>query len=202
MPQVSLLLRDLGYKHYSNIVFGNGCPALAVSEMPALRTLTSHPAHSMIAIMEEQPQLSSRTKDLPRWVQILAGVILGLFTLLCALASLALLFTPNKRLPLLAIPAVLLLVLGCVWVLAKCFRLITGRKTRGGLMSPLALRTVSYFLLILPIGGFFTGYFREEGALAIFQAVAYFFGFLGLQSLARKRAAERTQQKEPKNSLG
>lgn len=150
--------------------------------------------------MEEQ--LSSWTEDLPRWVRIPAGLILGLFTLLCALASFALLFTPNKRLPLIAIPVVLLLVLGCVWVLAKCFRLITGRKTRGGLMSPLALRTVSYFLLILPIVGFFTGYFREKGALAIFQAVAYFFGFLGLQSLARKRAAEKTEQKESRNSSG
>jgi hypothetical protein len=37
-------------------------------------------------------------------------------------------------------------------------------------MSPKALRVVSIFLLILPIAGLFTGYYRELGALAIFQA--------------------------------
>jgi hypothetical protein len=42
-------------------------------------------------------------------------------------------------------------------------------------------------MLILPIVALFTGYYREMRALAIFQAVAYFLGFLGLRALARKR---------------
>jgi membrane associated rhomboid family serine protease len=119
-----------------------------------------------------------------------AGLILGLFTLLCGLASGSLLVIPNKKAPVLAVIVGLILLLGCYWVLEKCFRLVSGRRKRGGLMSPNALRVVSFFLLILPIVGIFTGYYRDMGPVAIFQAVMYFSGFLGLRALARKRQAE------------
>ena len=56
-------------------------------------------------------------------------------------------------------------------------------------MSPNTLRVLSFLLLILLIVGLFTGYYREMGAIAIFHAVMYFFGFLGLRALARKREA-------------
>jgi hypothetical protein len=52
-------------------------------------------------------------------------------------------------------------------------------------------------MLVLPIAGLFTGYYREMGAVAILQAVMYFFGFLGLRALARKREAKRSQTSEP-----
>ena len=50
-----------------------------------------------------------------------------------------------------------------------------------------------------PLAGFFTGYYWEMGAVAIFQAVMYFFSILGLRALARKREAngasnERTEE--------
>jgi hypothetical protein len=48
-------------------------------------------------------------------------------------------------------------------------------------------------MLVLPVAGLFTGYYREMGAVAIFQVVTYFFGFLGLRALARKREAEESQ---------
>jgi len=146
------------------------------------------------------PSLEPQEKELPRWVRVPVGLVLGLFTLLCGVASLSLLIVPNKQAPVLAVIIGLVLILGCLWVLEKCFRLITGRKNRGGLMSPNALRVVSIFLLILPIAGLFTGYYREMGALAIFQAVMYFFGFLGLRALARKREAEGVSGAEPKDS--
>jgi hypothetical protein len=38
--------------------------------------------------------------------------------------------------------------------------------------------------------GLFTGYYREMGAVAIYQAVMYVFGFFGLRALARKREAK------------
>ena len=82
--------------------------------------------------------------------------------------------------PILAFLVGLILLLGCVWVLAKCFRLLTGKKTKDAFMSPTALRIVSVFLLVLPVVGLFTGYSRETGAIAIYQAVAYFSGFFGL----------------------
>jgi amino acid transporter len=140
--------------------------------------------------MNEQPAFEHQHDELPRWVQVPAGLILGLFTLLCGLASASLLVVPNKKAPVLAVVVGLILLLGCFWVLEKCFRLVSGHKKRGGLMSPNALRVVSFFLLVLPIVGLFTGYYREMGAVAIFQAVMYFSGFLGLRALARKREAE------------
>ena len=130
-----------------------------------------------------------REMELPRWVQVPIGIILSLFTLLSGFASVYLLFVPNKKAPVLALVVGLILLLGCVWVLAKCFRLITGRKHGGGLMSPRALRIVSACLLLLPLIGLFTGYYREMGVVAIYQAMMYFFGSLGLQALARKREA-------------
>ena len=142
----------------------------------------------------------SETEDfreikLPRWVQVPVGIVLSLFTLLCGFASAYLLFVPNKRAPILAFVVGFILLLGCAWVLEKCFRLITGRKKRGGLMTPSALRVVSS-LLIFPVVGLFTGYYREMGAVAIYQAVMYLFGFFGLRALARKRETNSVK-KEP-----
>jgi hypothetical protein len=144
----------------------------------------------------ELPQFEHQERELPRWVQVPVGLVLGMFTLLCGLASLSLLLVPNKQSPVLAVVVGLVLLLGCLWVLEKCFRLLTGRKRKGGLMTPNTLRVVSVFLLVFPIAGLFTGYYREMGALAIFQAVMYFFGFLGLRALARKREAEGSRTSE------
>jgi hypothetical protein len=153
--------------------------------------------------MTDEPDLIdvSETQDvreieLPRWVQVPVGIVLSLFTLLCGFASAYLLFVPNKRAPILAFVVGFILLLACAWVLEKCFRLITGRKTRGGLMSPRALRVVSFFLLIFPVAGLFTGYYREMGAVAIYRAVMYLFGFFGLRELARKRETN-SFKKEP-----
>jgi amino acid transporter len=135
------------------------------------------------------PSLEPQEKELPRWIRVPAGLVLGLFTLLCGYASLSLLLVPNKRAPALAVIVGIVLILGCLWILEKCFRLITGRRNRGGLMSPNTLRALSILWLTLPVVGLFTGYYRTMGAIAIFQAAMYFFGFLGLRALARKREA-------------
>ena len=148
---------------------------------------------------DELPVLVAREKEVPRWVQVPIGLVLGSLTLLCGFASVILLLAPNRKSPILAIVVGLILLLGCLWVLEKCFRLLTGRKNRGGLMTPNTLRVVSFFFLVLPVAGLFTGYYRQMGQVAIFQAVMYFFTFLGLRALARKREAngvsnERTKE--------
>ena len=128
--------------------------------------------------------------ELPRWIQIPAGLVLGSLTLLCGYASLVLLFGVKEKNPILAGVVGLVLLLGCLWVLEKCLRLLTGRKNRGGLLSPAALRVVSFFFLVFPVAGLFTGYYRRMGAVAVFQALMYLFSFVGLQSLARRREAD------------
>ena len=137
--------------------------------------------------MDELPNLESQEKEVPRWVQIPAGLVLGLLTLLCGYASIVLLLEANKKNPILTVVVGFVLLLGCLWVLEKCFRLVTGRKNRGGLMNPRTLRLVSFLFLIFPVVGLFTGYYRKMGPIAVFQAVMYIFGFLGLRDLARTR---------------
>lgn len=154
---------------------------------------------ALVRTMEEQPHIEHREKELPRWVQVSAGLVLGVSTLLCAFAALEFLLLAPKPTAVLGIVAVSILVLGCLWVLAKCLRLVTGRKHKGGLLGPTMLRVVAIFLLVIPVAGLFTGYYRDMGALAIFQAVMYFFGFLGLRALARKREARESQTNEPEN---
>jgi hypothetical protein len=114
-----------------------------------------------------------------------------LFTLFCAFATVSIFLLAGKKSsnPILGAAVLLILLLPCLWVLGKCFRLVTGRKKRGGLLGPTALRAVAYCLLIIPVAGLFTGYYREVGPLAIFQAVMYISGFFGLRALARKREA-------------
>ena len=142
--------------------------------------------------VSESPNLEDQKKEreLPRWVQVPAGIVLGSFTLLCGYASLVMLFAVNPKSPILAAVIGFVLLLGCFWVLEKCFRLLTGRKIQGGLLSPRALRVVSFFFLIFPIAGLFTGYYRRMGAIAVFQALMYVLSFVGLQGLARRREAE------------
>jgi membrane associated rhomboid family serine protease len=147
------------------------------------------PAESQTLEVDETEDI--REVELPRWIQVPVGIILNLFTLLCGFASAYLLFVPNKTAPILGLVVGVVLLLGCLWVLGKCWRLITGKKTRGGFMSPTALRVVSVFLLVLPAVGLFTGYYRDMGAVAIGQVVIYFFGSFGLRALARKREAQR-----------
>jgi hypothetical protein len=149
-------------------------------------------------MMDELPIPETPEKGVPRWVQVLAGLILALLTLLCGFASVTMLVVPNEKSPILAIVVGLVLLLSCLWVFEKCFRLLTGRKNRGGLMAPNALRVVSFFFLALPVAGLFTGYYRKMGVVAIFQTVMYFFGFLGLRVLARKREASGVSNEQTK----
>jgi uncharacterized membrane protein len=144
--------------------------------------------------MDALPPLQAHEMEIPRWAQVPIGLVLGLFTLLCGIASLALLLVPNKQSPLLAFVVGVILLLGCLWVLEKCFRLLTGHKKKRGLLSPMTLRVVSFFLLLFAVAGFFTGYYREMGPVAIFQGIMYFFGFFGLRALARQREVDHDER--------
>lgn len=148
--------------------------------------------------MDKLPIPETPEKEVPRWVQILAGLVLALLTLLCGFASVTMLVVPNEKSPILTIVIGLVLLLGCLWVFEKCFRLLTGRKNRGGLMAPNTLRVLSFFFLAPPVAGLFTGYYRKTRLVAIFQAMMYFFSFLGLRALARKREASGLSNEQTK----
>lgn len=137
--------------------------------------------------MDELQLPETPEKEVHRWVQVLTGLVLALLTLFCGFAAVTMLIIPNEKAPILTVAIGLILLLGCLWVFEKCFRLLTGRKSRGGLMSPRTLRVLSFFFLAFPVAGLFTGYYRKMGTIAVFQALMNFFSFLGLRALARKR---------------
>jgi hypothetical protein len=115
------------------------------------------------------------------------GLLLLAFTLLCLLGSATLIFSPNEKAPVLVPTLGIVWVLGCFWVLEKCFRLVTGRRNREGLMGPQSLRALAWLFLLLPIGGLFTGYFQTHTLVALVQSAAYISAFLGLRFLAKRR---------------
>ena len=133
------------------------------------------------------PEFEPEDKHLPRWVLVPVGILLGLFTLLCLIGSATLIFAPSVKAPIMAPVGGVVLVIACFWVLEKCYRLITGKQNKGGLMRPNTLRVVGWFFLLLPIGGLFTGYFVTHTLFAVVQTAAYISIFFGLRALAAFR---------------
>lgn len=75
-----------------------------------------------------------------------------------------------------------------LWLLEKCFRLITGRKNHGGLMSPRTLRIIAIVFLLLPIVGLLIGgHYERISYITALQATANVFAFFGLRRLAKFR---------------
>jgi len=96
-------------------------------------------------------------------------------------------FLPNEKAPIAAPIGGLIMSLVGFWGFVKCVRLIAGKKTHGGLITPSGLRLLGWFFLLLPIGGLFTGYFVTHTERALIQTAAYFGIFVGLRALASRR---------------
>jgi O-antigen/teichoic acid export membrane protein len=123
----------------------------------------------------------------PRWVQVPVGLALTALLLLCLAGEAAVVFLPSEKDPVLAPLLGTGLVLVSLWALSVCCRLVFGRKVRGGLLSPVALRVVAWFFLLLPIVGLFTGNFVTNTLQSLVQTAADISIFCGLRSLASRR---------------
>lgn len=133
---------------------------------------------------------TTEPKALPRWVQILIGLVLFPLLLPCLAGSLMLALLPNEKAPVLATVAGILMALMTIWLFAICFRLVSGRRVSGGLVGPRALRSFAWLFLLLPLGGLFTGYFAAHTLWAVIQSAIYVNVFFGLRALARNRDAQ------------
>lgn len=102
----------------------------------------------------------------PRWIQIPVGLFLGAITLLLLAGSALMVFDQNEKAPILAPIIGVIWIIGCFWVLA-------------------------WFLLVLPIGRVFTGYFKSHTLIAVAQTTAYVCVFVRLRLLAARRDADR-----------
>ena len=137
---------------------------------------------------ENEPLLGRAAQaELPRWIQISVGIALGLLTTLCGLASIVLLF-PDKDVPnpIFARVVGVILLVGCLWLLEKCFRLVTGRKRKGGLLSPNVLRIVAVCMLILPVTGLFYGVLPGDEGPRDFAGSDVCFRFLWTSRISGK----------------
>lgn len=125
--------------------------------------------------------------NLPRWIEMPAGILLFLFTLLCFAGSVAVVARPSEKNPALAVVIGVIMIFGCVWIFEKSLRLIFNKPVGGGLMTTKALRGFAYMFLLMPVGGLFTGYFKEKPFIALLQTAANVSFFFGLRAIALER---------------
>jgi hypothetical protein len=136
-------------------------------------------------------------KDLPRWVQVPAGILLFLFAALALVGSISMIIAPPPVNPPLAVLVGTVLVVGCLWVLVASVRLMAGRPRRtGGLLSPLALRVTGVLFGAAAPVALFAGVFldRGHGWLRALQALLHFSAAVTLFRLAALRTSARQME--------
>jgi hypothetical protein len=134
---------------------------------------------------------------LPRWPQIIAGVLLlppGLFLLA---ASIAMAIDPPPKSPVLAATIGLVFVMTCVWILALAVRLIADRPRRGGLMAPTELRICATLFMVLRAGAVFNGAHDELGLMTLVHSAFYLLIAGTLWGMARERGAPEEADPTP-----
>jgi hypothetical protein len=155
------------------------------------------PPHQPSAEIDVSPE----SPPLPRWVQIVAGLILLPFTLLCVAGAVSIFGIPKVQGdPLLQLLTALICLL-CLWAVALAFRLLFGIRGRHGLMGPVALRVIAVAAIGLVLGGFFTGVWFEHPLRSVLLSVSYILVSIRLwqvaahrQSVSPNKSLERTRE--------
>jgi membrane protease YdiL (CAAX protease family) len=113
------------------------------------------------------------SKEIPAWIRIPAGILIALFTLLCLVGTVTIFMSLKKDNLVFGIFIGTILLIGCLWVLIKSIRIVLNVRRKNGLLAPLTLRLFGIFFLLLPVGGIFTGYFKEIGVVAVIQTILH-----------------------------
>jgi hypothetical protein len=119
-------------------------------------------------------------------VQIITGILLLPLALLCLAGSVVLVFAPPDKAPLLAMSLGVVFILICIWVFWLAVRLLANHHG-GGLLGPFSLKASTILFFALPIGGIFTGYWREKPIIAAIQTFCYLAVATALWWLAKAR---------------
>jgi hypothetical protein len=128
--------------------------------------------------------------EVPRWVLVPVGLILAAFVLLCLAGSIILIVAPSENSPVAQITFGTGMVLVCLWLLSLCYRMVLGKKVRGGLFGPIALRIIAWVSLLLPVVGLSMALFTHQydfTPLTLIGAAMYVGLFFSLRSLASHR---------------
>jgi hypothetical protein len=151
------------------------------------RQLSSTP--STMEPVDPSP-LELEPRQLPRWAQVIAGIVLAPIALLCVPGAGTIFTLPKVRgsPPLLLLAAAILL--GTLWVVAVCVRLVLGVKRDVGLLGPHAMRIIAIGALGLVASGLFTGYSLQHPAVGGLLAISYVATARRLFALAKTRSTE------------
>lgn len=149
-----------------------------------------HDGHSSEDILLEPivpGELSSEPPALPRWLQILTGLILLPVSLFCTACAGTMFSIPKVQSdPLLQLLALAFCLLR-VWTICLTFRLVFGLKGKG-FFGPFALRFIGVAAIGLVIGGFFTGVWLTHPLRSAILSVVYVSVALRLWKVAAYRA--------------
>jgi hypothetical protein len=131
-----------------------------------------------------EPVPASEELTLPRWLQVVVGLLLLPFSLLCLVGAVSIFGIPKVQGdPLLQLVAGVICAL-CLWVVVLAARLIFGLRGKYGFMGPVALRIGATVAIGLVIGGAFTGVYVEHPVRSVVMAVVYIVVSIGLWRLA------------------
>ena len=135
----------------------------------------------------QEPDLSPESPSIPRWGQIVAGVLLLPLTLLCMVGAVTIFGIPKVQSdPLLQLLAAVISLL-CLWAVSLAVRLILGLKGKG-LMGPVALRIAATVAIGLVIGGLFTGVWMEHPFRSAVLSISYVLIAIRLWKVADYRS--------------
>lgn len=144
--------------------------------------------------MNRPPEYSPQSEEraVPRWVYVPLGIVLGALAFLCLAGSIMIIFLPDKKNPdpILAPALGAGMILVSLWALSVCYRMVVGKKVRGGLLGPRALRVIAWVFLSLPITGLLVGLFTGDFTnllQGLVMSVVYVGAFFRLRSLAARR---------------
>jgi hypothetical protein len=131
--------------------------------------------------------------QLPRWAQVIAGLVLTPVAFLCVLGAGTIFTLPKVRgsPPLLLLGAAILL--GTLWVAVVCVRMVFGVKRNVGLLGPWAMRIIAVGALGLVVSGLFTGYYGQHPFVGGTLAISYVVTARLLFALANSRSMSRPE---------
>jgi|KBSMisStaDraftv2_1062788.scaffolds.fasta_scaffold463734_2 hypothetical protein len=125
---------------------------------------------------------------LPRWVQIVAGLVLFPLTLLCVLGAISMFGIPKVQAdPILQLLAGAISAL-CLWAVVLSIRLIFGIRGKYGIFGPFALRILAVGAVGLIIGGAFTGVYVDHPIRSAVLAISYVLVAVRLWRMAAQRS--------------
>jgi hypothetical protein len=131
---------------------------------------------------------SPESSPVPRWVQILAGLLLFPFSLLCLAGSVSIFGIPKVQSdPLLQLLAAAICLLS-LWAVILSFRMLFGLKGKHGLMGPMALRIVAVSAVGLVIGSLFSGVWVEHPIRTPLLCLSYVLCAIRLWQVANHRS--------------